>query len=127
MKYKTIVGISVLILIVLLTLRGCASSQKKTIQNATNQIDTMAINMFNQKFQGYEGTQKSANIKELISVVITSNETDYENEVFVTMSGGTPTKDSTELSTMRSGVTNGKTYTVTFDYTNGVVSKITIK
>ena len=104
------------------------NSAMKPIGVATGSMDSISIQMFNQRFQGYDGTQKGSNIKELISEVITSNSTNEDGVlVLITMSGGTATSDNAGLSTMRSGVTNGKTYTVKIVYDiNGAVSQIDI-
>ncbi len=86
------------------------------------------INAFNSAYDSYEGDQKGSSLKQLISTVISSNATQDINKIIsVKVGNGEATSDSTGLSTARSQLVAGKTYTVSFDYnTLGYISTINI-
>lgn len=93
----------------------------KPITDAGGQMDEMAKQMFNRKFESYEGNQKGSNVKSLISTVITSN-AQNEDDIVVTVNTKSTSGD---LSTLRSGIVDGKSYRVTLTYNdNGIVTAI---
>lgn len=100
------------------------NSAVKPVTDAGSRMDEMTKNMFNGKFENYEGSQKGSNVKTLISTVITSN-AQNEDDIIVTVNGKS---SSADLSTLRSGITDGKTYTVSLTYNdNGIITAITFQ
>ncbi len=100
------------------------NSAIKPVTDAGDRMDEMSKNMFNGKFENYEGSQRGSNIKTLISTVITSN-AQNEDGLVVTVN---EKSSSADLSALRSAIVDGKTYTVKIEYdNNGLVSKITYK
>ena len=95
---------------------------QQPISEAGAQMDEQAIRMFNSKFENYDGKQKGTSVKALISTVITSNSQDSDTRT-VTVNGKS---SSSDLSSLRSAVVDGKTYNVTIGFDdNGIVNAIT--
>lgn len=102
-----------------------------TIGGAATKMKQQEIDLFNNQFTSYEGTQSGSNVKSLISTVMSSNSvalsegTEAEKTVTVTVDGkgGSDNKGLTEA---RNAVTSGKKYTVAIEYRgSGLVEKIT--
>ncbi len=95
---------------------------QQPISEAGSQMDEQAIRMFNSKFENYDGKQRGTSVKALISTVITSNSQDSDTRT-VTVNGKS---SSSDLSSLRSAVVDGKTYNVTIGFDdNGIVNAIT--
>lgn len=99
------------------------------IDTAASTMNSQEIQAFNSQFTPYEGNQKGASIRSLISKVIANNATykDSENrQVYIIY--GEETKEATNLSKISAAMNTGKTYKVTFtEYNNGLIKKITIE
>lgn len=100
------------------------NSALKPLDEAGSQMEQIQKNMFNGKFENYTGSQKGSNVKSLISAVITSN-AENEDGIIVTVNDKS---SSTDLSTLRASIVNGKTYTVTPTYNaNGIITAIKVE
>lgn len=100
------------------------NAANEPLSSAGSQMDEMAKNMFNSKFENYEGKQKGSSVKALISAIITSN---AQNEDGLKVTVNTDNDTAAELSTYRSSITDGKTYTVKIVYNDaGLVANINI-
>ena len=99
------------------------------IDTAASTMNTQEIQAFNSQFSAYEGNQKGASIRSLISKVIANNATYKDTDskqVYIIY--GEETNDATELSKISLAMNTGKTYKVTFTgYNNGIIQKITIE
>ena len=91
------------------------------IDTAASTMNSQEIQAFNSQFTPYEGNQKGASIRSLISKVIANNATYKESEnrqVYIIY--GEETKDATNLSKISAAMNTGKTYKVTFtEYNDG--------
>lgn len=119
-------------------------------QNASNAIqganmDQQAITTYNSEFVKYQGTIKGSDAKSLCDTVMAhnvANASDDTKQVNVTASttdltGKTLTASesadktnatSAAITTVKNGLASGKTYNVTFDYTEtGLIKKVNIK
>lgn len=128
-----IIAGAILISIVLVSV-GVLVVQNLNPDEALSQMDQQAIDSFNSKFVGSDGTSvRGTVVKSLLSNVITSNganESSLAIAVTCTNKGGskncTGSTDSTEISGARSEVNTSHRYTVEFGYTAGRVSSVTI-
>ena len=120
------------------------NSGNKTITDSIGKLNQIEIQTFNSEFEGYEGKQKGTVVKELLSKIIALNASndDVHDEKLVHVSAGEggalkAAKDSsvdtakgdttsTYLTSIRTQITNGKTYKVEFGYTAGLITNITI-
>ncbi len=96
-----------------------------TIGGAASKMKQQEIDLFNNQFTNYEGSQSGSNVKALIGAVITNNSvaTEEGNEdKIVSFNGAT---DSSGLAAERTKIVSGKKYTVTITYnTAGLVHEI---
>ena len=88
-------------------------------------MDEQERNMFNQKYEQYEGEIKGTSVKSLISLLMVENgrndevvKMEYENIVM---------HEENDLQNMKNNIDGAKTYKVTLEYTNGRVNKINVK
>ena len=111
------------------------TSGSNTVKENIAKLDQMEIKMFNSEFEGYEGKRNGSMVKEMISTVIALNASnrDVHDEKLVKVSltpkTGTPTSDKDDdagLADIRKAIVNGKTYDVSFGYTSGLITSITI-
>lgn len=103
------------------------NNANNVIGGVSGKMDQQAIDMFNDQFVRYEGTQSGSQVKALISTVITNNSTESEDNGgaghIVTFDGKS---SSADLSSARSAVVSGKKYTISFEYgADGLISAIT--
>ena len=83
--------------------------------------------LFNQQFTIYEGSMSGSQIKSLLNKVVASNAAN--NGQTVTVNTKAVTSDTSKFKNSSNGdvaVVSMKNYTVKCNYTNGVVSDITI-
>ncbi|MBQ9297820.1 MAG: hypothetical protein IJ223_02095 [Clostridia bacterium] len=120
------------------------NSGNKTITDSIGKLNQIEIQTFNSEFDGYEGNQKGTVVKELLSKIIALNASNDEvhDEKLVhvkvsgkgmTATGDTSASDTTKadttstyLTSIRTQITNGKTYNIQFGYTAGLITEITI-
>lgn len=108
------------------------------VNGANGAIDTAIGSMsdnekqvFNQKFEPFEGRQKGSSVKSLLSAIITNNARaaeDGSTSVSVTMESASisNTTEESEVSRGKSGIQNSGTYMVEFTYTSGVITGVQI-
>lgn len=113
-----IIAGAILLAILLISLGIMIFNQAQDIAAGAG-MDEAAKTAFNNKFVKYEGTQKGTMVKALIQEVLASNASeDCPQQVTVNNAGGdTISSSSYDRKT---------TYTVTLQYTNGLVSNIVI-
>ncbi len=98
------------------------------ISNATSQIDALAIQMFNSRFEPYEGNKRSKSIaKSLVNMILASNNSmDQKISVEVIDSNGTIINDKT-ISAINDATT-GTTFDISFQKdSKGYINKAIIK
>lgn len=88
-------------------------------------LDNVEMQLFNQMFAQYEGTQRGATVMTLLQAVVSNNisETDDSRKVEVT-GDINMTTDATEIP--RESIDTSSTYNVQLEYTEGLVSQIII-
>ena len=88
-------------------------------------LDNVEMQLFNQMFAQYEGTQRGATVMTLLQAVVSNNisETDDNRKVEVT-GDITMSKDATDVPT--DSIDTSSTYNVQLEYTEGLVSQIII-
>ncbi len=94
------------------------NSADDVVGEAESSMSSTAIQTFNAQFTKYSGTQKGSSIKTLVNAVISSNATS-DHQVTINTADASSYDTSTLSST--------KSYTVSFDYTDGYISDITIQ
>lgn len=127
---------AILIVILLIAVGMLVYSQSRSvIDTGVAQMSSTEISMFNAQFNEYSGKQKGSSVKALLQAVIANNETyssDEAKQVKVNASsiitGTTPnTVDQATISNVITQVKPSTTYTVTFGYTNSLITSVTIK
>lgn len=131
-----IIAGAILISIVLVSV-GVLVVQNLNPDEALSQMDQQAVDSFNSKFVGSDGTSvRGTVVKSLLSNVITSNGANEDSlRISVTCTNSTEpakncanTKESTAISTARAAVNTSHRFTVNFGYaTDGRVNSVTIK
>ncbi len=100
------------------------------INEATNQINMMEIQMFNSRFEQYEGGNKSKSVaNSLVSIVLSSNNSiNHKVSVELIDSNGQSILDDTLIKTAISNTINGTTFDISFEKdTKGYINKSIIK
>lgn len=127
-----IIAAAILIAIVLITLGvyviGVGQDQIKN-----SGMSDIEVTTFNQKFTKYQGTQKGSTIRSMVQEVMSHNNSDEaSDETMVTINSGN-NQSIVSLATTANAqphygtnFKNTKTYTVSFEYTNGRVSNIVV-
>lgn len=122
---------AVLIAILIISVAMMIFGQGNDIINqSSGKINQVEQKSFNTEFEAYADEQKGSTLKQLISTVITSNNTYGESqpEKKITMTYGSTTgDDATKLTAIRSALKAGVTYNVTLGYEAGYVHTITIE
>lgn len=95
------------------------------IDTAIGQMSDSEKTIFNQKFEPYEGKQKGSSVKSLISAIEANNSND-SGATSVSIIGASGDISGSEISEFRASIKNSKTYTVSFDKTNGVITSVKI-
>ena len=92
------------------------------IDQAGDQAQSQAIEMFNSKFTGYAGTQKASAVKALITSVNSSNGVNTSHNI--TMSkNGTAVNSASEI---QSKLNSQNEYVVSFSYADGYITNVDV-
>lgn len=90
-----------------------------------DELANVEIQLFNQKFAQYEGTQRGATVMSLLQAVISNNASATDDSRKVEVTGDiNMTTDATEIP--RESIDTSSTYNVQLEYTEGLVSQIII-
>jgi len=104
-------------------------------QQVDTQADSMTMQAFNGQFTPYSGKKSAAQIKTLMSTVISSNSNNSNHQITVTTSGNgfsndakiTGADESSEFSKIAGGTKNSYIYEVSLGYDDtGYITTITI-
>ena len=96
------------------------NSSTQPVQTAVTQMSAQDKSIFNAQFENYAGVQNGTSVRTLLANVISSNAV-YDAQV----SANTKTT-ADEISTLRTGISLSKKYTVTLGYTDdGLVNAVT--
>lgn len=125
---------AILIVILLIAVGMLVYSQSRSvIDTGVAQMSSTEISMFNAQFNEYSGKQKGSSVKALLQAVVANNETysdDTAKQVKVNASGinasANNTVDQGIISNTISSTKPSTTYTVTFGYTNSIITSVTI-
>ena len=103
------------------------------VEQGVEGMTDQAKQIFNRKFESYQGTQNANNVRALLSAIRVSNESDTQiHKVQVTYksdestSNITNTTDEDKITTAQEDITTDATYTVEFGYDSGVITSVTI-
>lgn len=120
-----IIAGAILLAILIISLGILIYNQASSVAQK-NGMDEVETSSFNQKFTQYEGTVKGSTVRSLVQAVIANNSAaeNEERQVKITGSVSTDANDNTKVDT--SGIKSANTYTVKCEYTNGLVSSISI-
>ncbi len=114
-----IIAGAILLAILLISLGIMIFNQAQGTVNNSGMSEA-EITAFNNKFLKYEGDQNASVVKSLINEVTASN-AENGKQVTVDVKNGTTTATNV---TNTSSVNNNDKYSVTMEYTSGVISKI---
>ena len=99
--------------------------EENNMGDAEEALDNVEIQLFNQKFAQYEGTQRGTTVMSLLQAVVSNNVSETDDNRKVEVTGDiTMSKDATEVP--RDSIDTASTYNVQLEYTEGLVSQIII-
>ena len=98
------------------------NNAKGTVSDAN--LDAETAQAFNAKWTAYKGSQKGAQLNNLIEAVRTNNSID--NNKKITLKFNDETEGITDLNSLTGKYSNATTATVTLSYTGGYVTTISI-
>ena len=128
-----IIAGAILIAIVLIAVGVLVvNNMNEPVEQGVEGMTDQAKQIFNRKFESYQGTQNANNVRALLSAIRASNASDTQiHEVTVTYKNGevdvNAKSDDDSITDVYEDVTTAKTYTVTFTYTSGVITGVTIQ
>ena len=109
------------------------NNMNEPVEQGVEGMTDQAKQIFNRKFESYQGTQNANNVRALLSAIRVSNESDTQiHKVQVTYksdestSNITNTTDEDKITTAQEDITTDATYTVEFGYDSGVITSVTI-
>ena len=129
-----IIAGAILIAIVLIAVGVLVvNNMNEPVEQGVEGMTDQAKQIFNRKFESYQGTQNANNVRALLSAIRVSNESDTQiHKVQVTYksdestSNITNTTDEDKITTAQEDITTDATYTVKFGYDSGVITSVTI-
>lgn len=143
-----IIAGAILISIVLISVGvSIVTGATGTIDEGLGQMDQQEKNMFNQKFEAYEGRQTGTQVKSLLTQINSNNLSNYEVDGKVisieyegigseNLTGSIQLEEQTpdaiqimssSIATLRASINTGATYTVTLNYgSHGLIELIKI-
>ncbi len=129
-----IIAGAILIAIVLIAVGVLVvNNMNEPVEQGVEGMTDQAKQIFNRKFESYQGTQNANNVRALLSAIRVSNESDTQiHKVQVTYksdestSNITNTTDEDKITTAQEDITTDATYTVEFGYDSGVITSVTI-
>jgi len=115
-----LIAASVLIVILLIAVgMKIFNSTSGTTDNVETTMNATQIATFNSKFTAYSGTKSLSQVKALANIVIANNATSSNQ---VRFNGAT----TASAITTTIGALADRNYNISFGYTNGLVSSITV-
>lgn len=101
-------------------------------QQGVERMNSQEKQSFNSQFEIYQGEQNANNVRSLLSTIRGNNSSDTQlYKVKITYSNGTVNvkaqTDDTSITKVQNDITTAKTYTVTFEYNDGIITDVTIK
>lgn len=134
-KALMIAGAILVALLIIGIAMAIYTNSQGVFSNVNSRMSQQEIQVFNQQFENYEGTQSGSSVKALIGTILTNNSVadqngeEEEKAVSLTIDGGKAkeAKTSAELSSARTEIIAGKKYTVEFEYKDGLINKVTVK
>ena len=129
-----IIAGAILIAIVLIAVGVLVvNNMNEPVEQGVEGMTDQAKQIFNRKFESYQGTQNANNVRALLSAIITSNSSNTQiHKVKVTYESdekeyNIPSSDSEDdISKAQRDITTDATYTVEFGYDSGVITSVTI-
>ena len=126
---------SILIVILLIAVGMLIYSRARSVvDTGIAQMSSTEISLFNARFNEYSGSQKGTSVRALLQEIIANNETnksDPAKQVHVKATTVYASADNTVkqniISNTISAVKPSTTYTVTFEYTDSLITSVTIK
>lgn len=131
---------SILIVILLIAVGMMVfGGAQANIEGSLASMSSQEKEAFNNQFLMYQGNQKGSAVKTMISKIIANNSNEEGHAIGVvfdstavpagnTITAGTEygAGNETTVSQGAASITNSATYKIVFDYTSGVISKVTI-
>ena len=129
-----IIAGAILIAIVLIAVGVLVvNNMNEPVEQGVEGMTDQAKQIFNRKFESYQGTQNANNVRALLSAIRASNESDTQiHKVQVTYKSDESTSDITnstdedKITEAQEDITTDATYTVKFEYDSGVITSVTI-
>ncbi len=129
-----IIAGAILIAIVLIAVGVLVvNNMNEPVEQGVEGMTDQAKQIFNRKFESYQGEQNAGNVRALLSAIRASNASDTQiHEVKVTYNDGSADivkdiTDDTNITKAQNAITTANTYTVTFSYNSGIIDGVTIK
>ena len=127
-KALLIAGAVLIVILIIGVAMMIYSSTTGTVTQGVREVSSKETEIFNAKFQQYDGTITLSQTKSLLSDIISSNNANTEHPVEVVKTGHNPVssaKTSAEIANVRKSLKNTN-YKISFDYDGAYISKVTI-
>ena len=126
-----LIAAAILIAIVLISLGVYVLNRgESTVKDAARNMDQTQIMAINSKFTSYEGTIRGSQVNALAQTVITHNQSEKPENggsgAYVLITHANSTGTAATGTTSWTAVNTGSMYKVSFTYTNGLITGITI-
>ena len=128
-----IIAGAILIAIVLIAVGVLVvNNMNEPVEQGVEGMTDQAKQIFNRKFESYQGDQNANNVRALLSAIRASNASNTQiHEVKVTYNDGSSNvvekkTEDTDITTVQNAITTANTYTVTFSYNSGIIDEVTI-
>ncbi len=125
-----IIAGAILIAIVLIAVGVLVvNNMNEPVEQGVEGMTDQAKQIFNRKFESYQGTQNANNVRALLSAIRASNSSDTQIHQVTVKFGGdgvTGGTDDNTITTAQNSISTAYTYNVSFGYSSGVITSVTI-
>ena len=125
-----IIAGAILIAIVLIAVGVLVvNNMNEPVEQGVEGMTDQAKQIFNRKFESYQGTQNANNVRALLSAIRASNESDTQIHQVTVKYGGSNVGGGTDDNTItnaQNSISTAYTYDVSFEYDSGIITSVII-
>ena len=125
-----IIAGAILIAIVLIAVGVLVvNNMNEPVEQGVEGMTDQAKQIFNRKFESYQGTQNANNVRALLSAIRASNSSDTQIHQVTVKYGGSDATGGTDDNTItnaQSSISTAYTYDVSFEYDSGIITSVII-
>ena len=125
-----IIAGAILIAIVLIAVGVLVvNNMNEPVEQGVEGMTDQAKQIFNRKFESYQGTQNANNVRALLSAIRASNASDTQIHQVTVKYGGSNVGGGTDDNTItnaQNSISTAYTYDVSFEYDSGIITSVII-